>query len=193
MQRKNRIILGILVFFLSYLVLLMLWLQIKPYYGWMLTQTGSRLAAMTAGLRLERVQQEKEVAAVTFARTVVTGKGLGDLQIELKISVSSYSFNVPLTFALVAGLFCLFKWRKRSLVEAGLILLTVHLLYIYSYCCLELFKYLTQSGMRTTSNALQFFLQFMWAFTDNMIIRFEPFLVAVYLWLRNYSGLRGAE
>ena len=31
---------------------------------------------------------------------------------------------------------------------------------------------------------VQFTVQFMWGFTDNLIIRFEPFLIAVYLWLR---------
>jgi hypothetical protein len=104
----------------------------------------------------------------------MTRHGIDDLLLDLKIEVSKYSFNVPLTFALVAGLFPIFKWQKRSLIE----------------CTLQLFYNLTQVGIKTPSKALQFFLQFMWAFTDNMIIRFEPFLVAIYLWLRNWASFR---
>lgn len=185
MRHRNRVILGFSIFFLAYLFFLVLWIQVKPYYGHMLTQVGTRLAAWTTGLRVEEIEHGKEVATITFARTVMTRHGIDDLLLDLKIEVSKYSFNVPLTFALVAGLFPIFKWRKRSLIEACFMLLFIHLLYIYFFCTLQLFYNLTQVGIKTPSKALQFFLQFMWAFTDNMIIRFEPFLVATYLWLRN--------
>jgi hypothetical protein len=28
------------------------------------------------------------------------------------------------------------------------------------------------------------FYQFLWSFTDNMVIRFEPFLIGIYVFLR---------
>jgi len=185
MRQRNRIVLGVLVFLVTYLLFLVLWIQVKHYYGNMLTHVGAGLAAWTAGLGVEKIQHGKEVATITFVRTIMTKQGLGDLLIDLEISVSNYSFNVPLTFALVAGLFPIFKWRKRSFIEVCFMLLFIHLLYIYFFCSLQLFKSLAQAKIETSSKAFQFFLQFMWAFADNMIIRFEPFLVAVYLWLRN--------
>jgi len=181
---------GIVLFVMTYSVFLILWIQVKPYYGSMLTHIGSRLSAWSAGARAEEVRHGREVATITFAYPVVTQQGSGDILLDIKIAVSRYSFNVPLTFALVAGLFPFFRWRVRSLIEACFILLFIHLLCIYFFCSLQLFYHLAQAGVKTPSKTLQFFLQFMWAFADNMIIRFEPFLVAVYLWFRNREGIR---
>jgi len=185
MRQRNSVILGISIFSIAYLVFLILWMQVKPYYGNMLTHVGSRLSAWSAGACVESMHHGKEVATITFAYPVVTQQGRGDILLDVKIAVSQYSFNVPLTFALLAGLFPLFRWRVRSLIEACFILLFIHLLYISFFCSLQLFYHLAEAGIKTPSKPLQFFLQFMWAFADNMIIRFEPFLVAVYLWFRN--------
>jgi hypothetical protein len=190
MRQRNSIIWGIVLFFITYSVVLILWIQVKPYYGNTLTHVGSRLAAWSAGFRVETVHHGKEVATITFAYPVLTKHGMGDILLDVKIAVSQYSFNVPLTFALVAGLFPFFRWRARSLIEACIILLFIHLLYISFFCSLQLFYHLAQAGIKTPSKPLQFFLQFMWAFADNMVIRFEPFLVAVYLWFRNREGIR---
>ena len=178
-----------MVFCLTYLIALVIWIQIKPYYGNIITQIGARLAASTTGLRVEKIQHGKEVATITFVRNIFTEKGLQDLLLDLKISVSNYSFNMPLTIALVICLLPFFKWRKRSLIEACFILLFVHLLYIYFYCTLQLTRQLTVIGIEAPSKTVQFLLQFMWVFVDNMVIRFEPFLVAVYVWLRNKRHL----
>ena len=185
MRLRNKIIVASLVFCLTYLLFLILWIQVKPYYGNMLTQVGARLAAGTTGLRVEQIRHGKEVATITFARPVLTKKGLRDILLDLKISVSNYSFNLPLTLALITCLFPFFKWRKKSLIEACFILLFIHLLYIYFFCSLQVLHQLTLVGMKAPPKTVQFLLQFMWTFTDNMVIRFEPFLVAVYLWLRN--------
>ena len=185
MRLRNKVLIGLAVFLVSYPIFLVLWIQVKPYYGYVLTRVGAGLAAMTTGLNLEGVRHGEEKAAVTFTDQVMTSKGVRDVFLDLKVAVSDYSFNVPLTFALVAGLFPFFKWRKLTLIEACVILIFIHLSYIYFFCILQIFYKLAQGGIRTTSRPVQFFLQFMWAFSDNMVIRFEPFLVAVYLWLRN--------
>ena len=187
MRLRNRILFGAALFLVSYPLFLVLWIQVKPYYGYTLTQVGARLAAVTTGLRVEDVRHGKEKAAVTFTDQIMTAEGLSEVFLDLKIAVSDYSFNVPLTFALVVGLSPFFKWRKRTLIEACFILMIVHFFYIYFVCILQLFYKMTVAGIRTTSKPVQFFLQFMWAFTDNMVIRFEPFWGAVYLWLRNKS------
>lgn len=190
LRLRNKIFLGIALFLVSYPVFLVLWIQLKPYYGYVLTQVGARLAAVTAGVRVEDIRHGEEKAGITFTDQVMTGEGLRDVFVDLKIAVSDYSFNVPLTFALVIGLYPFFRWRKRTLLEACVVLARVHLSYIYFFCILQILYRLTQGGVRTTSTPVQFFLQFMWAFADNMVIRFEPFLVSVYLWLRNRSRIR---
>lgn len=185
MRLRNKITLSCIIFFLTYLIALVIWLQIKPYYANIQAHFGAFLSARTIGFRVLDVKQENELSVITFSRAILTEKGLADLVVDLKIAVSHYSFNVPLTFALVASLSVFFKWRIRFLVEAFFILLFIHLLYIYSFCNLNLAHQISMAGAGTPPKPVQYLLQFMWAFTDNMVLRFEPFLVAVYLWLRN--------
>ena len=47
------------------------------------------------------------------------------------------------------------------------------------------FFYLAQGGFKVLSRPVQLFVEFLWSFTDNMVVRFEPFLVFLYLWLMN--------
>lgn len=175
------------LFLVAYIALIFLWIQLKPYYGLTMAHIGTRLAAWTPGFRVQHIEQDDEIATVTLTRPLMTKKGLGDFQIELKLSVSNYSFNVPLTFALVISLSAFFHWRKHMLLEVSLFLFLVHLLYVFSFCSFQLYYQLAQAGIKVPSRFTQYFIQFLWGFTDNMIIRFESFLVIAYLWLRNQN------
>jgi hypothetical protein len=190
MRPRNRFVLAILLFLLSYPLFLVIWIYVKPFYGTGLTHIGTGLAVLTMGGVVEKIVTDKEDASVTLVRSFITNHGMTDMVLDLKLSVSKYSFNVPLTFALIASLLPIFRWRKRTLFEAVLILVFVHLLYIYSYCCLQMYNSFIISGIQVQSNVSRFFWEFFWAFTDNMVIRFEPFLVAMYLWLRNIHRVK---
>lgn len=184
MRPKTKVRVGLLIFLGSYPLLLLAWIQVKAHYGHLLAEIGARMAAATMSVTLETVRQGSENAVITFVCPILTQSGLQELLIDLNLSTSAYSFNVPLTYALVLALWPAFRWNKRSLLEITLILITVHLLFIYSYCALSLYRQLATNGIKAHSKAIQFTLEFLWAFTDNMIVRFEPFLVAVYLWFR---------
>lgn len=190
MLLRNKIILSVTIFLVAYFFFLVIWLNIKPYYGSVQAHLGSHLSALTTGFQVKDIRPEKEVATITFSRPILTAKGLADFVVDIKIAVSNYSFNVPLTFALVAGLFPFFNWRKRFFFEAVLILIFIHMLYIYSLCNLKLVYQFSAVKKSPPSAAIQYILEFIWAFTDNMVIRFEPFLIAVYLWLRNRGQAR---
>ncbi|MBW1927307.1 MAG: hypothetical protein JRI35_08985 [Deltaproteobacteria bacterium] len=190
MRQRNRFVLAILLFLFSYPLFLGIWIYVKPFYGTGLTHIGTRLAVLTMGGVVEKIVTDKEEASVTLVRSFVTNHGIADMVLDLKLSVSKYSFNVPLTFALITGLLPIFRWQKGTLLEAVLILVFVHLLYIYSYCCLQMYNSFIISGIQARSNISRFFWEFFWAFTDNMVIRFEPFLVIMYLWLRNIHGAK---
>ncbi len=194
MRLRNKILLAVLTFLVVYVFSLILWIQVKPYYGYILTQVGARPAGWTTGLRVESVGVEKKAISVSFAGPVVTKKGLEEMVADFKLDVSRFTYNVPLTVALVAGLFPFFRWQKRYLFEIILILLFVHLLFIYLFCTQQLFYGFWKSGLRAHSSAVQqFFLEFMWTFTQNLVIPFEPFLVAVYLWLRGREDSRSEK
>ena len=184
MRLRNKIFLSVLTFLVVYVFSLILWIQVKPYYGYGLTQVGARLAARSTGLEVRSMGLKGGIIPVHFAGPVITEKGLGELLVDLEIDVSHFTYNVPLTIALVAGLFPFFRWRRRYLAEIVLLLIFIHLLYIYLFCTLQVFYKLWQSDARAHSDSLQLFLEFMWTFTQNLVIPFEPFLVAVYLWLR---------
>lgn len=182
--------LGVAVFVLSYPLLLALWIQAKPFYGLAVTEVGARLAAAAMGVRVEQVRLAEQFTSVTFACPILLQGAIQEMLIDLKLAASTYSFNVPLTVALVLALLAPLGWDLRALAEALVIVIIVHLLYVSSFCALQIFRQLVTSGIKAPSNTIQFALEFLWNFTDNMIIRFEPFLVAVYLWLRRPPARR---
>lgn len=184
MQLKNKILLSLLIFVLVYPLFLIAWINVKSYYGYGMTHVGAYLSASTMGSSVKEIVVEKEDATITFVRSFYKGLDLADLVIDIKLSVSKYSFNVPLSLALIASLSPLFHWKKRSLIEVILILLLIHLLYIYSFCCLQLYYAFLKAGIKVKSTGSQFFWEFLWGFTDNMVIRFEPFLLTIYLWFK---------
>ncbi len=185
MRPGNKILIGVLTFAVVYVISLLLWIQVKPYYGYLLAQVGARPAGWTTGLKVETIRIDQKDVVVSFAGPVLTKQGLDEMVADLKIHVAQFSYNVPLTIALVAGLFPFFHWRKRYVLEISAILVFVHLIFIYLFCTQQLFYGFWKSGMRAHSSSFQqFILEFSWAFTQNLVIPFEPFLVAVYLWLR---------
>ncbi len=194
MPLKNKILLSILIFLLVYPLFLVVWIKVKSYYGYGMAHVGVYLSASTMGSSVKEIVVDKEDAKITLIRPFYKGLDLADLVIEIKLSVSKYSFNVPLSLALITALFPLFRWRRRSLIEVVMILLSIHLLYIYSFCCLQQYYLFLQAGIKSQATVSQFFWEFLWGFTDNMVIRFEPFLLVIYLWFKNqrFSGKQEA-
>lgn len=184
MQLKNKILFSILIFLLVYPLFLLVWINVKSYYGYGMTQAGAHLSAYTMGSNIQHITVDKENARVSFVRSFYKGNDLADLVVDIKLSVSKYSFNVPLSLALITALFPLFRWRKRALIEVMIILLFIHLLYVYSFCCLQQYYIFLKAGIIAKANGSQFLWEFLWGFTDNMVIRFEPFLLTIYLWFK---------
>lgn len=63
-------------------------------------------------------------------------------------------------------------------------LLLVHLLYVFSLESKELTDVFAARGIEKMGGPLMVFYQFLWSFTDNMVIRFEPFLIGFYIFMR---------
>ncbi len=185
MRQKNRISLSFILFVLSYSISLFLWIHAKSYYGFALSKLGAYFASSTMGCKVESFQYGEEVTKINFTKLISTTKGIGRLNIDVSVSVSNYSFNIPLTIALIVSLFPFFKWKIRYIIEAFTILIFVHLLYIYSYCCVHIYHILAKVGVQKLTSTGQIFWESLWTFTDNFIIRFEPFLLTLYIWFRN--------
>ncbi len=184
MQQRNKIFLSIIIFFISYFIFLILWIQIKSFYGYGLAKVGSKLAAITMNCKISSFKNNGELTKITFSKLISTTKGLGKLTIDVDIAVSKYSFNIPLTLALMASFFIFFRWKKRTLFEAIFLLILVHLLYVYSFCCVNIYHTFVNIGLINLKSFPQIFWESLWTFTDNFIIRFEPFLLIIYIWFR---------
>jgi hypothetical protein len=84
----------------------------------------------------------------------------------------------------MSSLFIYIRKRWRAYSEALLLLLFVHLLYVFSLEVKELTDIFVNVGFESENEVRIFAYQFLWSFTDNMVIRFEPFLIGFYMYIR---------
>ena len=181
-QRLKRIVpKTVLVFLCSYLVFLILWIQVKDYYGYMITLIASEGMSLIEDVRFEGITTKENMTQATFSRLL---RRRAEVLIDVPIETSTYTFNVPLTFAIMAAFFPLIRRRWRAYAEALVILLGVHLLYVFSLEANNLTTFSISKGLFVVSKTRLIIYQFIWQFTDNMVIRFIPFLIGFYLFIR---------
>ncbi len=177
---KRLVLRAILIFIASYLLFLILWIQVKDQYGYAMTFMASNLVTLVKKVTFEEMKVEEPFILATFSPI----REMRNLLIDIPVKTSSYTFNAPLTFGIMAALLSFTRKRTRACVEALLILLGVHLLYIFSLEANTLTTIFLSKGLETFSNPRLFVYQYLWEFTNNMVIRFEPFLIGFYLFIR---------
>ncbi len=177
--RKKTVFLTVALFLVSYIVFLFFWIQVKDFYGPAITVTASKLLTLVRSVDYEEKTIRGDTVEVTFAPS-----DRREMLIDIPIRTSSYTFNAPLTFSFMATLFVFIRRRRRAYAEALWILIGVHLLYVFSLESKTLTEVLIQRGVMRESAPQLFFGQFLWSFTDNMVIRFEPFLIGLYMFIR---------
>jgi hypothetical protein len=174
----------VLIFLISYLIFLVFWVQVKDYYGKVVTYTVSELIAVVKDVKFEKMIQEKDIIRIRFSPL----RHKAEVGIEIQIKTSTYTFNAPLTFAIMFTLFQFIKRRLRAYFEVLSILFFIHLLYVFSCETLNLTMAFINKGFDPVNKLRIFVYQFLWEFTYNMVIRFEPFLVGVYMYIRFKAG-----
>jgi hypothetical protein len=179
--RHSRILVKtVFIFLASYLVFLFLWIQVKDTYGYAITLAASKLVSGLKNARLEEITQEKDIIQATFSPF----NGRTNMLVDITVKTSSYSFNAPLTFAIMMSLSLFILRKKRAYAEAFLIILFIHFLYVFSLEAKELTEVFMEKKIEAISMPRLFVYQFIWGFTDNMVIRFEPFLIGFYMFVR---------
>lgn len=180
-NRRHRRLLArtVLVFLVSYLFSLVVWIQIKDGYGYVMTVTASKFAAAIKDARLDGITRENDRLQATF-----TSKAAADMLVDIQVNTSSYTFNAPLTFAIMFSLSHFLARKKRAYAEAFLLLLFIHFLYIFSLETKGLTEVFMDRQIEAKNVIRLGFYQFFWSFTDNMVIRFEPFLIGFYMFMR---------
>lgn len=178
-KHKAIVLRTIIIFLISYPLFLLVWIQVKNYYGYVSTYIASKLVMLVQDVRFEGMERAGDTIQATFSTL-----RHDNVLIDIPVKISSYTFNAPLTFAIMAAFYLFMRRRGRAYAEALLILITVHLLYIFSLEAKLLTEILRDRGIEAVSQLRIVFCQFLWSFTDNMVIRFEPFLIGFYMFLR---------
>jgi len=178
--RKKVAARAVLVFLSVYFVSLLVWIPIKGGYGYVITTIASKLAAGLGDAKVEEISSAKDVVQATF--TPLSKRS--DMLVDIPVRTSSYTFNTPLTAGIMAVLYPFIARRARAYSEALAMLFSVHLLFVFSFEAKELTEVFMSQGLAVSNSPRSAAYQFLWGFVDNMVIRFEPFLIGFYLFLR---------
>lgn len=170
----------VLIFIGAYLIFLILWINIKDYYGYAIIHSVSNMVMPIKDVMLESITRKGDIIEVTFNKLAYRG----EIKAHTSVKTSNYTFNVPITLAIMAALHLFIKRKKSAYLEAVLILLFVHVLYVFSLEAKGLTEMFMHNGLEPMNKVKLAFYQFLWSFTDNMVIRFEPFLIGIYVFLR---------
>ena len=168
------------MFLSAYMVSLLVWVQIKDTYGYEITALASRLVAEFKGVRIEEMRQEKDIVFTNFCRSMRKE----EMFVELSFKTSSYTFNVPLTFSIMISLSLFITRSPRAFAEATLLIVLVHFLCVFSMGMENLTEIFMEKAIERVSSLKLFLYQFLFGFTDNMLIRCEPFLIGFYMYCR---------
>ncbi len=179
-QPRGTALRAVAVFLISYFLFLGLWILVKDAYGSAVVFVASKAAAGVKYARFEEMTLESDTIEATFSH-LRTGP---EVLIDIPLKTSAYTFNAPLTFAIVAALSLSIRRRPRAALEAAAILFCIHLLYVFSREVKELTDVFVGRGIESGGGIGTVLSQFLWSFTDNMVIRFEPFLIGLYLYIR---------
>ena len=158
----------------------MLWIKIEVYYGKGLLYIASKSTAFVKNVEFEKIKLIKD-SRLNAQFLIKHKKGV---RIIFKFDFSTFTFNVPLTFAIMATLYSYTRNRKRAYIEALLLLFLIHFLHTFTNETGRLSYIMARNNLETASEFQLFIWQYLWGFLDSMVIRFEPFLIGIYMLIR---------
>jgi len=167
-----------LIFIVAYIISLLVWLGVKSYYGMAITTIASHAITFFKNVDVVSILGKGDIISVGF---IPQKYGVTILKTTIEVPISNYTFNAPLTFAIMAAFYPFLK-RKWIYLEAILILVVVHFLFVFSMEGEKLTAALETQGYEKGGTASQLFWEFLWGFINNMVVRFEPFLIGAYLY-----------
>lgn len=191
-QLKSNIIKATIIFVVSFIVFLIPWLFfVNSYYGMVIAKIASYCISIVKDVEITEIVRNKDIITVGL---IPANTGLSQvIQTIIEIPTSNYSFNVPLSLAIMSAFYPFIK-SKWIYLEALAILVFVHFLFVFSLEGQKLTLILAIHGYEDPSRVTQIFWEFLWGFVDNMVVRFEPFLIGAYLFfMRNRETVKKVE
>ena len=183
-QLRARIIIAVVIFVVAFVVILIPWLYIiNSYYGMVIAKIATYVITLVKDVEITEFIRNKDVITIGL---IPAGTGLRQvIETTIEIPTSNYAFNIPLSLSIMAAFYPFLK-SKWIYLEAIAILIFVHFLFVFSLEGEKLTKILSIHGYEESNHMVQIFWEFLWGFVDNMVLRFEPFLIGAYLFfMRN--------
>jgi len=186
---KPSLLKSILIFILSYFLFLFLWLLVKDYYAMPITSIASHLVTLFKNLSINSIEIKDDLVMVEFLHITPNRYGVIERGI-ISVGVKNlyYTFNVPLTLAVMAA-FYPYVHRKRVYLEVLLILVFIHILFVFTFEAQRLSYFMMNKGFENMSGTKLSLWNFFHAFVGSMVIRFESFLIGVYLYFSRNRGV----
>ena len=171
-----------IIFIVAYGFFLGIWLilPIEDYYGLFITKIASYFVSVVKGVDVVEIVRNADIVSVDFLANNMRATKV--LRATIEVPTGNYAFNVPLTLAIMAAFYPFIK-SKWLYLEALIILIFVHLLFVFFLEGQKITAALAQQGFQATGSTTKIFWEFLWGFIDNMVVRFEPFLIGAYLFL----------
>lgn len=170
---------SILLFLFSFIIFLIIWANLGPYYSYSLVYLSSVITAKIKNITLIEIIPEKDLLTVIFSSPI-----RNDLSIFKIILSGVFTFTTPLTIAIFTALLPDIEKRKKALLELIAILLLIHFLQVFSQELYKLTYLFAKKGFESPNKMFYYLLQYFSVFMENMIIRFEPFLLGLYVFFR---------
>jgi len=187
-QLRKRLINISLVFIAAFVLTLAFWLFVGKYYGYVITSISAHAIAPAKNLKLDLVKfdPENKNNISTFFRT--QKKLTKNVGLRQNVNFGHFTFNVPLTIGILAAFFPFIR-KRRVYIEVAVLVITIHILYVFFLEGLKLSEALLRSGYEKPNEAKLVFWQFSEGFLKSMVLRFEPFLIGAYLYFSRTRGL----
>jgi len=174
----------LLFFFLSYFLFLLLWLQVKDNYAKSISYAASHITSVLKDVEFKFIIEDKKKATMQAVFSVFReNKGLKLLSAGF-IDTSVYTFNSPLTFAIIAVFLLATKNKKQLYFNALLLLLLLHLFSVVILQTKGISEFFVQEGFEEANLINRALLPFLAEYFFEVLRFFEPFLVGAYIFLR---------
>ncbi|MEO5360491.1 MAG: hypothetical protein H7843_08585 [Nitrospirota bacterium] len=162
----NNLLKAAALFFISYGIFLVIWIQIKGQYGAVLLSVVSNVIGLFTHAAYVDVHREHDMFTVVFG-------SLRDKGRAIPMSINAFTYNMPIALAILAALTPFIKRKKRALTEAVSFLILSHILYVTT---LETLSFTLEN--HTILHAIN---EYAFLFMHKVMTRSEPFIIGAYI------------
>ncbi len=186
-----------MIFIFALILFLFVWMKIGDYYGLAVTGVGAWTAAFFKEVSVVKQEQSGKYAIIGFLKKKTVsgadvsinknkdnGKTDDYILLQARINLFYFTFNTPLTLALIAA-FYPFLSKKTVSLDVLLMLIFIHMAYTFSMIYKELTLQLETFGYEEISFTKVLLWRSLSGFLHKMVLRFEPFLLGLYMYLKS--------